>query len=81
MFALGIDDFTWRELFPTSYNFGPMRKSGCGLLAFHDQMLAVGGFGSEDPVNPSPSAEYEKAVDGFVYTNENHIYDWENGEY
>ena len=65
--VLNVDDFTWKELFPTS-DFGPMRKSDCGMLAFHSQLLVVGGAG----------ATY-KEHNSYIYTNELHFYDREEG--
>ena len=77
--ALNVDDFTWRELCPTNDDTtGPMRKSGCGMLAFHDRLLAVGGEGYSLRKDPSPSGTY-KEHDGYIYTNEHHIYDKEGG--
>ena len=75
---LNVDDFTWRELFPTSDTTGPMRKSYCGMLAFHTQLLMLGGNGGSIPKDPLPSATYEKYTD-LVVTNEHHIYDREGG--
>ena len=76
--VLNVDKFTWKELFPTSDIAGPMRKDGCGMLAFHDALFTVGGVGVSFPIHPSPSATYEK-YSGMIYTNENHIYDREGG--
>ena len=76
--VLSVDDFTWKELLPTSDATGPMRKSGCGMLAFHNWLLAVGGGGESLPKDPSPSATYKKDGD-IIYTNEHHIYDREGG--
>ena len=78
--ALSVDDFTWRELFPTTDITGPMRKSQCGLVAIKGQLLAVGGSAYSAPTHPSPSARYEKGLGAF-YTNEHNIYDMETGEY
>ena len=76
--VLNVDDLTWRELFATSDTTGPMRKNGCGMLAFHNQLLAVGGAGVSFPKDPLPSASYEKHRD-WIYTNEHHIYNREGG--
>ena len=77
--VLNVDNFTWKELFPTDNTIGPMRKSGCRLLAFENQLLAVGGVGVSLPEDPSPSATYEDSNYMYIYTNEHHIYDREGG--
>ena len=76
--VLNVDDFTWRCLYHDNDTAGPMKKSGCAMLSFQDQLLAVGGAGYSLPTNPSPSATYEKGVQ-YIYTNEHHIYDTEGG--
>ena len=76
--VLNVDYFTWEELFSTSDTTGPMKKSGSRMLAFYNQLLAVGGVGVSFPKDPSPSATYEKLGD-FIFTNEHHIYDTEEG--
>ena len=78
--ALSVDEFIWRELFPTTDITGPMRKSRGGLVAIKNQLLAVGGLAYSAPTNPSSSARYEKYYGGCC-TNEHNIYDIENGEY
>ena len=56
---------------PNSEN-GPMKKSGCGMVAFHQALLVVGG--KEIPLkNPQPLAQYQ-------YTNEHHLHKLGTGE-
>ena len=75
---LNVDDFTWKELFATTDTTGPMRKDSSRMLAFHNQLLAVGGGGVSSPKDPAPSATYEKHGK-YIFTNEHHIYDTEGG--
>ena len=76
--VLNVENFTWRNVYPGSDTTGPMRKNKCAVLSFQLQLSAVGGVGVSLPVDPSPSATYEKRGDHF-YTNEHHIYDTKGG--
>ena len=76
--VLNVDDLTWRCLYHDNDTAGPMKKSGCAMLSFQTQLLAVGGAGYSLPKKPSPSATYKK-LDDIIYTNEHHIYDTEGG--
>ena len=76
--VLNVDSFTWREVFPSTDNRGPIRKGYSSMLSFENQLLAIGGSGVSLPVDPSPSATYEKDGNS-VFTNEHHIYDTEGG--
>ena len=80
LFLLNTEKFAWSELFTTNNNTGPMKKAYSGLLAFDDQLLAFGGRSETDPSNPSPLAKYEKSANGWVYTNEHHVFDLKRGE-
>ena len=80
IFALGTDNLAWRELFPTSDTNGPMRKSYCAMLPFHNRLLTVGGQGATPPRDSFSSATYEEQ-DGMTYTNEHHLFDAESGEH
>ena len=75
---LSVNDFIWRKLFPTSDTTGPMKKDACGMLTFHNQLLAVGGVGVSLPNDPPQSATYINSG-GYIYTNEHHFYDTEGG--
>ena len=75
---LNVNDFTWKNVYPSSDTTGPMRKNVCAMLSFQNQLLAVGGLGVSLPVDPSPLATYEKSGD-YIVTNEHHIYDMEGG--
>ena len=79
LFCLSTETFAWKELFATSETSGPMKKAYCALLPFDDQLLAFGGWGEEDPNNPSSLAKYERYGSG-VCTNEHQIFDWNRGK-
>ena len=76
---LNVKDFSWKEIFPTTAEFGPMKKSGAAMLSFDNLLLTVGGRGCSHPKNPTPSATYEKHSTSSVYTNEHLFYDTEGG--
>ena len=79
--ALNVDDFSWTTLFRTSDDIGPMKKSGCGLVAFNRQLLALGGVSYSAPKTPrNPPSPYKK-YKSFFYTNEHHLFDIEGGGY
>ena len=76
---LNVKDFSWKEIFSTTAEFGPMKKSGSSLISFDSVLLTVGGVGRSPPRNPPPSATYEKHSNNLVYTNEHLVYDTEGG--
>ena len=80
LFCLNTEMLAWNELFSTSETSGPMRKDDTALLSFDDQLLTLAGSGQNAPTNPSPLAKYSNDIDGWVYTNEHHIFNRESGE-
>ena len=68
--------WTWKQLSGT----GPMRKGGCGMVAYDSRLALFGGFGpSSSPTQPG--AEYIKEGDGNNgWTNELQIFDLKEGE-
>ena len=72
--------YTWKEIFSSTDTRARLcaKKSDLGLLSFESQLLAVGGVAWSLPKDPSPSATYEKH-NGYIFTNEHHIYDTEGG--
>ena len=84
MVLLNTEKLAWKELIATRETSGPMKKAHCGLLAFDGQVLAFGGVGKAEPINPSPLAQYEKYHDwtkhDWIYTNEHHLLDQKRGE-
>ena len=67
----------WRELQPLNQADGPMRKSGCGMVPFlQDQLAVFGGHGI--PIGPTqPGAMFTKGTnttDGSGWSNELHVF-------
>ena len=67
----------WSELQPLNQADGPMRKSGCEIVSFLQDKLAVfGGYGI--PTGPTqPGATFTKATnttDGSGWSNELHVF-------
>lgn len=51
---LNTNSLTWKQIIPSidDYSTGPMKKHGCGILAFQakkkDRLLVIGGLGERD---------------------------------
>ena len=77
---LDINDLKWTVCLANSDN-GPMKKSGCCMVAIQQTLLVVGGTGSP-PKNPQPLAQYDGKglIGGLVRTNEHHMYTLGTGE-
>ena len=80
LYSLKVDKWKWNVLFSTSQSNGPMKKGYTGMIAFHESLLVVGGYGPP-PKNPQPSAKYNgNAIGGGVRTDEHHMYGLLTGE-
>ena len=70
--------WTWSELTKP----GPMRKNGCGMIAFDKKLLLFGGYGY--PSGPAQTdatfIRSSKFTDGRGWTNELHLFDLKEGE-
>ena len=72
---LDTRSWTWKQL----SSAGPMRKSGCGMVAHNSKLVLFGGFGI--PSGPTqPGAEFIKATGNRGWTNEVHTFDLKEGE-
>ena len=72
----------WRELQPLNQAGGPMRKSGCGMVSFPQNKLAMfGGYGI--PTGPTqPGATFTKDTNctyGIGWSNELHVFNITEG--
>ena len=72
----------WREIHPLNQADGPMRKSGCEIVSFLQDRLAVfGGYGI--PTGPTqPGAMFTKNTDytdGRGWSNELHVFNITEG--
>ena len=67
--------FTWKQLSPYT-NDGPMKKTGCGMVFYHNKLVLFGGYTGDPPTGRTqPGATYK---DG--QTNELHVFDLKEGE-
>ena len=79
----GVKTPTWSQLCPADAVGGPIRKTLCGMVHFHDDKLAViGGFGNPNgPIQPgSVFIRNPNITDGIGWTNEIHIFDISQGK-
>ena len=68
---LDTKSWKWQQL----SSGGPMRKSGCGMIAYGKKLVLFGGYGI--PYDPTqPGAQFVKRA----WTNELHVFDVEEGE-
>ena len=72
----------WTQLTPDSSS-GPMKKLGCGMIAYGNRLAVFGGYGS--PCGPTqPGAKFVKKIndpgDG-GWSNELHVFDVMEGEH
>ena len=84
LYALSLLNLQWKVLSPTTQddNCRPMRKSGCGMVAFRDGMekvlYVVGGYGPI-PSHYQPGAQYD-ALTNHCVCNEHHMFSLSTGE-
>ena len=56
-----------------------MRKAGCGMVSYDDQLILFGGYGT--PSGPTqPGAEFVEHTGGAGWTNELHMFNVQKGE-
>ena len=80
--SLDTTTLEWRELQPLNQADGPMKKTGCGMVSFlQDQLAVFGGYGI--PTGPTqPGAMLTKSIDftdGRGWSNEFHVFDITEG--
>ena len=72
----------WTQLTTPDPNSGPMRKVGCGMVAYRNRLVLFGGYGL--PCGPTqPGAEFvknDRYTDGRGWTNELHVFNVTEGE-
>ena len=75
LYELNTNSWTWKKLSEGDTG-GPGKKSGCKMIAYHqDQLLVVGGYYREMPSSRQTGASYE---DG--WTNEVHCFNLTTGK-
>ena len=75
LYELNTDDFTWSKL---SNDGGPPRKEGCGMIAYKNQVLVVGGYYNypDEVFSKQPGSRYERG-----FTDELHCYSLSAGKF
>ena len=74
LYELNSDGYTWSEL---SNDGGPLRKTGCRMITYKDQVLVVGGrYKSNEDFSKQPGSRYEGG-----FTNELHSYSLSSGKF
>ena len=79
LYQLNTDNWSWSELSNCSTG-GPVRKSGCRMITYKDQLVVVGGnyarsYGYyKEPDSKQPGSRYEDGC-----TNELHCYSLTTG--
>ena len=72
----------WTQLTTPDPCSGPMKKAGCGMIAYGSRLVLFGGGGL--PCGPTqPGAEFirsDKNCDGSGWSNELHVFDVTEGE-
>ena len=75
LYSLDMDDWAWSELSNGSTG-GPVKKDGCRMLTYKDQLVLAGGFyGYPEPHSKQPGSTYKRG-----YTNELHSYSLTTGK-
>ena len=69
LFQLNMADWSWKELSNLTPG-GPGKKSGCGMVAYKQNVVIVGGFYYERPSSTQDGSSY----DDRGKTNEVHSY-------
>jgi hypothetical protein len=66
----------WGEVSPQNADGAPMPKSGCGMIAFRNSLVVLGGYGvPRGPTEPQSFIQNTTITDdGRGWTNELHIY-------
>lgn len=77
--CLDMKTSTWSLLYSPG---GPMGKTGCGMVHFHhDKLAVIGGHGF--PITPQPGSLFimdARFTDGRGWTNEIHVFDISQGK-
>ena len=72
----------WTQLTTPDSSSGPMKKTGCGMIAYNGCLVLIGGHGF--PCGPiQPGAEFvknDRSTDSSGWSNELHVFDVRKGE-
>ena len=77
LYQLDTKSKEWKQL---SNGGGPMRKDGCGMVAYGKKLVLFGGYGvPSGPIQPGALFFNNPPDTGRGWTNELHIFDLEEG--
>ena len=72
----------WTQLSPQNADGAPMPKCNCGMVAFRNLLVVIGGYGiPRGPTEPTSFIKNTRVSDGSGWTNELHIYNLSEGIY
>ena len=75
LYKMNADNWSWCKL--SNCSAGPLRKRGCSMIAYKDQLFVVGGCYShiKESYSKQPESRYERG-----WTNELHCYSFTIGK-
>jgi N-acetylneuraminic acid mutarotase len=74
---LDTKSWRWKEISAA----GPMKKKGCGMVAFDSKLVLFGGFGFlSEPTQPGSVFMKDRGLTEGGWTNELHVFDLNEGE-
>ena len=77
---LDTEKLCWSQVSPQNADGAPMRKTGCGMIAFGNGLGVFGGYGvPRGPTEPQSFIKSTIFTDGRGWTNEFHIYNLSQG--
>ena len=78
---LQLSNLEWNEIMQSNTAEGPLVKSGCGMVAYQQQLAVVGGCGSAPTGSLQAGAEFIKSINypGEGWNNEFHLFSIREG--
>ena len=76
LYKMNTDNWSWSEL-SNCWAGGPLRKMGCRMITYKDELILVGGYSGygNETDSKQPGSRYEHG-----YTNELHCYSLTTGK-
>jgi len=78
---LQLSSLEWNEIMECNTAEGPLLKSGCGMVAYQQQLAVIGGFASAPTGSLQAGAEFIKSINypGKGWNNEFHLFSIREG--
>lgn len=80
LYQLDTTTMMWTKV-ADAVNPGPMRKKGCRMVAFKNQLVLFGGYGIPNDPPPGDGTFKEGPTEGQGWTKELHMFDPAKGEW